>query len=53
MEKHKTEGYKRVEVEAALSGWILRVKGRPAEIFVRWESLIIRLKELLTNGGEG
>lgn len=39
--------YNSVKVNAAVSGWVLQQKGKPDEIFVRWESLVKRLEELL------
>jgi hypothetical protein len=48
--KSKDE-YKTLTVEAAISGWIVRETGRPAEIFVRWESFVLKLEHELTNKG--
>lgn len=43
--------YKKLTVEAAVSGWIVHEPGKPAEIFVRWESLIRKLEAELTIKG--
>lgn len=49
MEKEK---YQTVTVEAAKTGWIVRVKGKPAEIFLNWEILVRKLeRELATKSG--
>lgn len=49
MEKEKTEDYRTVTIEAACGGWVVKQKGRPAEVFVRWDALIRRLGRELTN----
>ena len=49
----KDNGYNKVTVEAATTGWILQQAGKPAEIFTRWEALVSRLEYLLTSKGEG
>lgn len=38
-----------VSIEAAVAGWILKERGKPAQIFVRWEALVRELEERLTN----
>jgi len=43
--------YKTLTVEAAISGWIVREAGKPAEIFVRWESFVQKLEKELTSKG--
>ena len=44
--------YRKLTIEAAVTGWIITQKGKPAEIFTRWEAVISRLKQELTSGGE-
>ena len=39
--------YSKVTVEAARTGWIVKENGRPAEVFVRWESLVQYLETRL------
>lgn len=54
--KKKTDSkpvYKTLTVEAAKSGWIVREKDCPAEIFVRWESFVNKLEHELTSKGDG
>jgi hypothetical protein len=46
-----SDEYNKVQVEAAITGWILTRRGHPAEVFVRWESLVSRLAYLLTSKG--
>jgi hypothetical protein len=47
--KKKGDVYKTITVEAAITGWIVREAGKPAEVFVRWDSVIKKLeKELVT-----
>lgn len=42
--------FKTITVEAARTGWIVREKGQPAEIFHRWDAVVRKLeKELTTN----
>lgn len=41
--------YKEIIVQAAVSGWILKVKGQPPQVFVRWESLVNAMELLLTS----
>ena len=48
MEKIK---YNRVEITAAVSGWILRINNGVPEVFVRWESLVTALEIALTSNG--
>jgi hypothetical protein len=46
--------YKPLTVEAAKTGWIIRERGKPAEVFVRWEQVVRRLEaELTSKGDEG
>ena len=49
MTKLNVKNYKTVTIEAATTGWILKVKGEPTEIFVRWDALVRKLETLLTN----
>lgn len=45
----KKEQYQTLTVEAAKTGWIVRVKDKPAEIFFRWEQVVKKLEaELIT-----
>jgi hypothetical protein len=44
--------FKKLTIEAAHGGWILKERNKPAEVFVRWEMLIRRLKLELTSKGE-
>ena len=39
--------YSTVTIEAARTSWIVKEKGRPAEVFVRWESLVEYLETRL------
>lgn len=43
------EIYKTITVEAAKTGWIVREKGCPAEIFTRWEMVVAKLELELTS----
>jgi len=47
------EQYKTLTVEAAKTGWIVREKGKPAEVFVRWERVVAKLEAELTSKGDG
>lgn len=53
MKKEFTQ-YNTISVEAAKTGWIvkdLKDKKKPAEIFIRWESVVKKLEhELMTKG---
>ena len=49
MEKTKCN---RVEITAAVSGWILRINNGVPEVFVRWESLVTALEMALTSKGD-
>jgi hypothetical protein len=41
--------FKKLSVEAARTGWIVRETGKPAEIFIRWDALVSYLaSQLLT-----
>jgi len=40
--------FKTITVEAAKTGWIVREKGQPAEIFHRWEAVVNKLEKELT-----
>lgn len=44
--------YKTLTVEAAKTGWIVREKGKPAEIFIRWEAFVKKLEMELTSKGD-
>ena len=48
----KCDIYDKVTVEAAITGWILTRKGHPAEVFTRWEALVLRMQHLLTSKGD-
>lgn len=41
---NETAKYSTVTVEAAVSGWIVKEKGQPAKVFVRWEALVSYLQ---------
>ena len=41
--------YKTLIVEAATTGWIVREKGKPAQIFVNWDNFVGKLKHELTS----
>lgn len=43
--------YSCVTVEAAKGGWIVREKGKPAEVISHWDRVVRRLKEILTTSG--
>ena len=45
-------GYKTLTVEAAVTGWIVREKGKPPEVFHRWHDVVKKLAKELTSGGE-
>jgi hypothetical protein len=44
--------YKKLTVEAAHGGWIVKEQGKTAEVFVRWESFVRRLELELTSKGD-
>ena len=44
--------YKKLTVEAAKQGWIVKEQGKPAEVFVRWESVVAKLAHELTSQGD-
>ena len=44
-----TKLFRTVSIEAAVTGWILKERGKPAQIFVRWEALVRELEERLTH----
>lgn len=44
--------YKTLTVEAAKTGWIVRERGEPPEVFLRWESLVNKLRTELTSQEE-
>jgi len=44
----RPENYPTLSIEAARSGWIVTEKGRPAEVFVRWESVVSYIATRLT-----
>jgi hypothetical protein len=46
------EQYKTMTVEAAKTGWIVREKGKPAEIFTRWDWVVKKLEMELTSKGD-
>jgi hypothetical protein len=41
--------YETVVVSAAEGGWILKRKHFPDKVFIRWESLVIELKKILSS----
>ena len=43
--------YKKITVESAVSGWIVKEVGKPPEVFLRWDALIHRLEQELTSKG--
>jgi hypothetical protein len=47
------EKYKAISVESAKSGWIVREKGKTAEVFVRWDQVVKKLEAELTSKGDG
>lgn len=47
-----TPEYNTVTIETALTGWVVREKGRPTELFIRWESLVNHLAKRLTSKGD-
>lgn len=51
-ESKEKEQYKTLEVEAAKTGWIVREKGKPAEIFIRWEQFVKKLEMELSSKGD-
>lgn len=48
----KTAVYKQVTVESAVSGWIVKEAGKPAEVFVRWDAVVKKLERELTSKGD-
>lgn len=46
------EQYQTITVEAAKTGWIVRKKDHPAEIYIRWDQVIRRLEMELTSKGD-
>lgn len=44
-----SKNYKTVTVQAAVSGWVVNEGSNPPEVFVRWDAVLRRLEELLTN----
>lgn len=52
MATNAKEIYKTITVEAAKNAWIVREKGRPAEVFTRWESVVKKLEAELTSKGD-
>ena len=52
MDAKKERGqYKTLTIEAALTGWIVREHGKPAEIFTRWENVVKKIERELTTKG--
>ena len=51
MSEQKTD-YRKVTVSSCVGGWVVTQKGKPDQIYVRWEGVIIRLKEELTSYGD-
>lgn len=50
--KNKTNDiYMAVSVQACINGWVVSCLGAPPEVFVRWESAVRRLEDLLTTKG--
>jgi len=45
------EQYKTLTVEAALTGWIVREKGKPAEVFHQWARVVAKMEKELTSTG--
>ena len=43
--------YRTLKVQAAKNGWIVTQAGRVTEVYIRWESLVHRLRDELTNNG--
>jgi hypothetical protein len=50
MDKHKIE-YSTITIEAARTGWIVKERGKPAEVFVRWESMVKYIETRLSTKG--
>jgi hypothetical protein len=48
-EKVEKEQFKILTIEAAKTGWIIREKGEPAEIFHIWPQVIRKLEQELTS----
>ena len=48
----KGERYKKITIEAAVQGWIVKEAGKPAEVFVRWDSVVKKLEHELTSKGD-
>ena len=46
---NKKAAYRTVTVQAAVSGWIVTVKGQTPRVFYRWEMVERMLKEELTS----
>ena len=44
--------YITLTIEAARTGWIVKEKGKPAEIFTRWEHAVSYMAERLTSKGD-
>ena len=43
--------YKKLTVEAAVNGWIVKENGKPTEVFVRWDAFVRKLEMELTSKG--
>jgi hypothetical protein len=43
-----TNVYHVLTIEAARTGWIVKESGRPAEVFVRWDTLVRYIESRLT-----
>jgi len=48
----KQPEYNTLTIEAAKTGWIVREKGKPTEIFVLWENAVNYLAVKLTSKGD-
>lgn len=43
------DAFRTVTVEAAEGGWIVRVKGKPTQIYSLWRKVVERLEQELTH----
>lgn len=41
--------YATLTIQAAVTGWIVTEKGKPVQVFVRWEAAVNYLKSRLTS----
>lgn len=51
MIKDKTK-YNTLMIQACVGGWLVVQKGKPNQVYVRWDSLLDRLKMELTSSGD-